>query len=61
MADLTTDQRITELEDELKILRDWIQAGAPWAQHWAFVPPRQVTLDDADQHPIDEIVRALAR
>ena len=26
---------------ERELLRSWVQAGAPWVDHWAFVPPRQ--------------------
>jgi len=55
------------------ILRDWITAGAPFAPHWAFVPPagappqahsaataRPVdpAVDHAADHPIDRFVGA---
>ena len=26
-------------ESEISILREWIEAGAPWSAHWAFVAP----------------------
>jgi len=26
-------------DEEKRLLRAWIQSGAPWAQHWAYVPP----------------------
>ena len=42
-------------------LERWITAGAPYAEHWAFVPPRQVALSGS-AHPIDELVaRGIAR
>ncbi|MGA1392222.1 MAG: PSD1 and planctomycete cytochrome C domain-containing protein [Phycisphaerales bacterium] len=25
--------------DEIDLLRRWIEAGAPWGEHWAFLPP----------------------
>jgi hypothetical protein len=27
---------------EIATLRRWIEAGAPWAPHWAYLPPRRV-------------------
>ncbi len=26
-------------DSEVEVLRSWIEQGAPWAQHWSFVPP----------------------
>ena len=26
-------------DDEVSILREWVEAGAPWTAHWAFVAP----------------------
>ena len=31
-------------ESQIAILRRWIEAGAPYAQHWAFIPPRRPAL-----------------
>jgi len=25
--------------EEMQVLTDWIKQGAPWAEHWAYVPP----------------------
>jgi mono/diheme cytochrome c family protein len=27
--------------DKIALLRQWIKEGAPWQDHWAFVPPKQ--------------------
>jgi hypothetical protein len=38
------------LTDEQKdTLRRWIEQGAKWNQHWAFVPPRKVAAPDIKQ------------
>jgi hypothetical protein len=26
--------------EEIGLIRQWIEQGAPWAQHWSFVPPK---------------------
>jgi len=53
-------------DDERRILRAWVAAGAEYKPHWAFVPPRQVpppgVAPRADvppsRNPIDEFIRA---
>lgn len=44
-------------DDEVKILRDWIAAGAKYTKHWAFVPPQQQTPPAVDsdwaRNPVD--------
>lgn len=59
-------------EKETALLQAWIQAGAPYANHWAYDPPRKPILPDPvttndpnnqpfalwNQHPVD---RFLAR
>ena len=30
--------------DQIAHLRLWIEQGAPWKEHWAFVPPKQPTI-----------------
>ena len=49
--------------DEIETIRLWIDQGAEWRTHWAFVPPEQPTLpqvDDIDwpRNPIDHFVLA---
>lgn len=34
-------------EEEREIVRRWIEAGAPYEEHWAFAPPRRRPLPDA--------------
>ncbi|MBX3422457.1 MAG: PSD1 domain-containing protein [Pirellulaceae bacterium] len=53
---------------QIAVLRQWIQEGAHYAQHWAFTPPRKVDLPTIDNsqrlsrdaplqpHPIDALV-----
>jgi hypothetical protein len=39
-------------------IKQWIAQGAPFAEHWAFVPPKKNSLPNtASSHPIDQIVR----
>ena len=45
--------------EQIDVLRRWIDAGAQWESHWAFVPPVQhapPVIRDVD-HPIDAFVR----
>jgi hypothetical protein len=32
---------------EIDLLKRWVEAGAPWTQHWAFVPPRRPAMPAA--------------
>jgi Protein of unknown function (DUF1553)/Protein of unknown function (DUF1549)/Planctomycete cytochrome C len=53
-------------DDERRILRAWVAAGAEYKPHWAFVPPRQVppprvaarTDVPPSRNPIDDFIRA---
>jgi len=36
---------------QISMLRQWIQAGAKYSPHWAFVPPRQTDLLDLREDP----------
>lgn len=29
---------------QIDLLRKWIDEGAPWSEHWAFVPPKRPAL-----------------
>ena len=49
-------------DDEVALLRRWIESGAAWGKHWAFEPPRKVSLgpptaDEVNDNPIDVLVR----
>jgi hypothetical protein len=48
---------------EKSLIRDWIAAGAPWADHWAFVAPVRPSVpfvknDVEVRNPIDSFVQA---
>src|SRR5207302_7121636 len=48
---------------QITLLRQWIDQGAPWAKHWAYVPPQQAPLPrvaDAKwpRGPIDHFILA---
>lgn len=47
--------------EEREVLRAWIEQGANWKQHWAFVPPQKPTVPGAiegwsPQQPIDHFI-----
>ena len=49
--------------EEIAIIKAWIQEGAEWSKHWAFVPPSDFdppAVDNADwkSNPIDSFVYA---
>ena len=46
--------------DKIELLREWIRQGAPWQEHWAFVPPTQPAVPPVAGavSPIDAFVRA---
>lgn len=57
--------------DEISILRKWIDQGAQWGEHWAYVAPRPVQIpgedarnasffpsDDQVENPIDRFIIA---
>lgn len=52
-------------EQEIAILKDWIEVGAPYEQHWAYRPVTQVTVpseaNDATTMAIDAFVRERLR
>lgn len=51
-------------EDQINLLSRWIDAGAPWGDHWAFEPlvkpsiPIVATTSDAPRNPIDHFVQS---
>ena len=48
---------------QIRILQRWIEQGAEWQTHWAFVSPQRSQLPEASgtEHPIDHFVRARLR
>lgn len=48
---------LTLKPSEKELIRAWISAGAPYAGHWAFIPPQKAPVP-ADTHPVDHFVRA---
>ena len=47
--------------EEIALIRKWIEAGAPWQDHWAFVKPEEPALPTVKQkewvrNPIDHFV-----
>ncbi len=47
-------------EEEVRILRTWINEGAEYNQHWAFQPLSQVSppAGSENQHPVDAFINA---
>ena len=43
--------------DDLKLLQQWIEAGAPWTDHWAFVSPGRPELPPDDVWCTNQIDR----
>jgi hypothetical protein len=48
-------------DDERRIIKRWIEQGAPYADFWAFVPPRKPTMPEVEdqrwnRQPIDRLV-----
>jgi mono/diheme cytochrome c family protein len=39
--------------DEVALLRTWIEAGAPWGAHWAFLPPSSESTAHSLRETID--------
>ncbi len=35
--------------EEIELLKRWIEAGAAWEEHWAFVPPRESAPPDVER------------
>jgi hypothetical protein len=36
-------------KDQIEILKRWIDQGAPWGDHWAYVPPKEVEVPKGDK------------
>jgi mono/diheme cytochrome c family protein len=55
-------RKLTDPQKDL--LKKWVEQGAPWAEHWAFVPPKKAEVPKPDpalgavRNPIDAFVLA---
>jgi hypothetical protein len=58
MPPLKTGKQLTE--QEIQVLRRWIEAGAQFAPHWAYVAPRRSTIpkDSGEENLIDAFIVA---
>ncbi len=48
-------------DTQKQLLKRWVEEGAPWAEHWAFVAPKRAEVPGANEagvNPIDAFVRA---
>lgn len=55
------DSKLSLTPREVEILKRWIEQGAEWKQHWAFIPPEspevpEVNLDSWPENPIDHFI-----
>lgn len=49
MPPIDAKQQLTP--EQIDLLKKWISAGAPWTQHWSFVPPQAAPLPSvSDPH-----------
>jgi mono/diheme cytochrome c family protein len=46
---------------DIRILEQWIAGGAPYAPHWAFVPPVRSAVPSEALHPIDAFLEKARR
>ena len=49
----TPESNLTLTDRERKLLERWIQQGAEWKPHWAFIPPKPSQPKDWNGHPVD--------
>ena len=52
------ESKLSLTDNEKEVLKKWIQQGAEWKEHWAFIPPSQAEIPEVDQkswpqNPID--------
>ena len=51
-------------EEEVALIRQWIEQGAEYETHWAFVPPKKPDLPEGEKsavHPVDQFLDATIR
>jgi hypothetical protein len=59
MPPVDAKQQLTP--EQIELLKQWISAGAPWTQHWSFVPPQATPLPSVSdprwpQNAIDHFI-----
>jgi hypothetical protein len=58
------DSKLTLSDREKQVLRQWVESGAEWSAHWAFVPPQRpdVPPDESgwSRNAIDHFIRVRA-
>ncbi len=42
--------------EETELIRRWIEEGAKWEEHWAYVTPAKAQIPAGAEHPIDALV-----
>ena len=42
--------------EQINLLKDWVNNGAPWSEHWAFVAPKKMAIPNGI-NPIDHFIR----
>jgi hypothetical protein len=42
------DSHLSVTEQEIATIKRWIEQGAPWEKHWAYVPPRKISAPKAN-------------
>ena len=43
--------------EQKQTIRRWIEAGAEYEEHWAFIPPKRPKVSASDRNPIDIFIR----
>lgn len=54
------DSKLKLTQQQIILLRNWVEAGAPWSGHWAFTNPVAPEIPDREltsSNPIDVLVR----
>src|SRR5665213_206166 len=53
MPDPKSNKRLADRQ--IAVIKKWIEQGAPWKEHWAYLPPARPAID-AGANPIDYFV-----
>ena len=52
----TPDSKLVLTEKEKELLEKWIQQGAAWKPHWAFISPEKQNIPEKGKNPIDYFI-----